>query len=124
MIRLLIAASWEDSSSASDVNVQYAVHGADALEKIPEINPDLVVTDLIMPEMDGLTLVATIKRKFNYLPVILMTSKGSGTRRAGPRTGRVKLCAQGDPLAAPDRHGPQRWPLPTASAAICVSWDA
>ena len=61
----------------SDVNVQYAVHGADALEKIPEINPDLVVTDLIMPEMDGLTLVATIKRKFNYLPVILMTSKGS-----------------------------------------------
>ncbi|MCL4192271.1 MAG: ATP-binding protein [Thermoguttaceae bacterium] len=61
----------------ADLEVQYAIHGADALEKIIQSVPDLVVTDLIMPEMDGLTLVATVKHRFRHLPVILMTSKGS-----------------------------------------------
>lgn len=61
----------------SDLTLQYAVDGADAMAKIEESAPDLVVTDLVMPEMDGLTLVATVKNRFSLVPVILMTSKGS-----------------------------------------------
>lgn len=61
----------------SELTLQYAVDGADAMAKIEEAAPDLVVTDLVMPEMDGLTLVATVKNRFSLVPVILMTSKGS-----------------------------------------------
>jgi CheY-like chemotaxis protein len=61
----------------SELTLQYAVDGADAMAKIEEAAPDLVVTDLVMPEMDGLTLVATVRNRFSLVPVILMTSKGS-----------------------------------------------
>ncbi len=60
-----------------DLEISYAVHGVDALEKIADQVPDLVVTDLIMPEMDGLGLVSAIRSKYPTLPVILITSQGS-----------------------------------------------
>lgn len=61
----------------SDLTLSYAVDGTDAMGKIEEAPPELVLTDLVMPEMDGLTLVATVKARFPLVPVILMTSKGS-----------------------------------------------
>jgi len=60
-----------------DVVVQFAVHGLDALAKVEQALPDLVLTDLFMPEMDGLALVASMREKYPAVPVILMTSKGS-----------------------------------------------
>lgn len=59
------------------LTVSYAVDGADALQQIRQQLPDAVVTDLQMPEMDGLQLVASIKQSFPLLPVILMTAQGS-----------------------------------------------
>jgi len=47
------------------------------MEIIQAQSPDLVISDLIMPEMDGLSLVAAARVKFPLVPVILMTSKGS-----------------------------------------------
>jgi CheY-like chemotaxis protein/anti-sigma regulatory factor (Ser/Thr protein kinase) len=60
-----------------DLNVEFAVNGREALERIAKARPDLVVTDLMMPEMDGLELVGNIAYKYRGLPVILMTSQGS-----------------------------------------------
>jgi len=60
-----------------DLAVDYAVNGAEALAKIEQEQPELVISDLIMPELDGLELVAAVRRKFPLVPVILMTSKGS-----------------------------------------------
>lgn len=57
--------------------VSYAGHGVEALSAMEKSPPDLVVTDLIMPEMDGLQLVSTVREKFPLVPVILMTSLGS-----------------------------------------------
>ena len=39
--------------------------------------PDIVLTDMLMPEMDGLELVQTIRTRYPMLPVILMTAHGS-----------------------------------------------
>jgi CheY-like chemotaxis protein/anti-sigma regulatory factor (Ser/Thr protein kinase) len=55
----------------------YAEHGRQALEQIEASPPDVVLTDIQMPEMDGLTLVTEIRRRFPFLPVILMTAHGS-----------------------------------------------
>ncbi len=52
-------------------------NGADALECIIQDQPDLVVTDVKMPEMDGFTLLKRIKSntKTSHVPVILLTSE-------------------------------------------------
>lgn len=47
----------------------------DLLEKPPL--PDVIVTDLQMPEMDGLELVETLKSEYPFIPVILLTARGS-----------------------------------------------
>ncbi len=57
--------------------VQFACDGREAWERIRRQRPDAVVTDLQMPEMDGLELVRAVKRDFPGLPVILITSQGS-----------------------------------------------
>ncbi len=54
-----------------------AVDGRDALTKLERHLPDLVVTDMMMPNMNGLELVAEIKEQYPLIPVILMTSQGS-----------------------------------------------
>jgi CheY-like chemotaxis protein len=60
-----------------DLGPVFAANGREALALIAETPPDIVVTDLQMPEMDGLELVETIRRGFPGLPVILMTAHGS-----------------------------------------------
>ncbi|MGE0757844.1 MAG: response regulator, partial [Pirellulaceae bacterium] len=48
-----------------------------ALSEIEQHRPDLVITDMQMPEMDGFELVETINARFPYLPTVLMTAHGS-----------------------------------------------
>ena len=55
----------------------YAENGVAALEQIEVHIPDLVVTDLQMPEMDGLELVKAVREKYPMIPTILMTAAGS-----------------------------------------------
>lgn len=66
-----LAARWMDSI------VLQASGGAAALEMIEQHQPDIVLTDLNMPEMNGLQLVEAIRDQYPYIPVILMTADGS-----------------------------------------------
>lgn len=59
------------------LEILYATNGQDALEQIELHLPDLVVTDLNMPELDGLELVRRIRTEYPLVPVILMTAQGS-----------------------------------------------
>jgi len=58
-------------------SVAIASDGAAALEAIKASPPDIIVTDLHMPEMTGLELVTVVRKSFAQIPVILMTGKGS-----------------------------------------------
>jgi len=60
-----------------DFRVAYAGDGKAALAHFESALPDIVLTDLHMPEMDGLELVTAIKADFPMIPVILMTAWGS-----------------------------------------------
>jgi CheY-like chemotaxis protein/anti-sigma regulatory factor (Ser/Thr protein kinase) len=54
-----------------------ATNGQEALDHIERALPDAVLTDLQMPEMNGLELVKQVRRRYPRLPVILMTAFGS-----------------------------------------------
>jgi CheY-like chemotaxis protein/anti-sigma regulatory factor (Ser/Thr protein kinase) len=54
-----------------------APDGDAALAQIEQEPPDLVLTDLDMPGLNGLELVAAVKENHPLIPVILMTAKGS-----------------------------------------------
>ncbi|MFV2065523.1 MAG: response regulator [Pirellulales bacterium] len=60
------------------LQIKYAENGLEALDMIRGELPDIVLTDLRMPEMDGLTLVRIVGREQPMLPVILITAHGSG----------------------------------------------
>ena len=80
----------DDDSSVLDVmsemlrleghEVSVAANGRDAVEKVFNEVFDLVITDLIMPEKEGLETIADIRRKFSELPIIAI----SGGGRVGP----------------------------------------
>lgn len=52
-------------------------NAVDALTLIERVQPDLVISDLQMPEMDGLQLIGQISERFPIIPVIIITSQGS-----------------------------------------------
>jgi len=54
-----------------------AESGAVALKLLDENSPDAVITDLKMPEMDGIQLLDEIKRRDENIPVIIMTAYAS-----------------------------------------------
>jgi len=55
----------------------YASDGQAALASMAEDGPHIVVTDLLMPGMDGLQLVAELRKRYPLVPVVLMTAHGS-----------------------------------------------
>ncbi len=57
--------------------VQQAENGEDALVCVEHNRPDLVLTDMKMPVMDGLALVKAMRTSYAEIPVILMTAHGS-----------------------------------------------
>jgi CheY-like chemotaxis protein/anti-sigma regulatory factor (Ser/Thr protein kinase) len=64
-------------SKDSKLEIVFAEDGNQALAKIQSERPAIVVTDLVMPGLNGLELVAQIVADHPAVPVILMTGKGS-----------------------------------------------
>lgn len=76
----------EDSPSAREVvmrilrrqgyNVIGAASGREALDAVHHMHPDLVLLDVMMPEMDGMTLLATLRDEPEYkdTPVIVLSA--------------------------------------------------
>ena len=60
-----------------DWTVEFAKDGAEALERFKICEPDLVLTDFNMPNMDGLQLLMKLKQHYSHVPVIIATSAGN-----------------------------------------------
>src|SRR5690242_21960546 len=54
-----------------------AADGHEALQKAAALHPSPVITDLMMPDMDGLSLLAALQPETPRVPVILLTATGT-----------------------------------------------
>jgi CheY-like chemotaxis protein/anti-sigma regulatory factor (Ser/Thr protein kinase) len=61
----------------SEMQTAEAADSYEALQHIRTTPPDLMVTDLVMPGMDGLALMEMVRKELPALPVILVTAHGS-----------------------------------------------
>lgn len=73
-------------------SVESARDGLEALEKLksPTRKPDLIITDINMPKMDGLELIAQVRKLpgFRFTPILTLTTESQADRRAeGKRLG-------------------------------------
>lgn len=59
---------WEDCGCCVAGEAQ---NGEEGIEQIEELRPDIVVTDINMPVMDGLTMIAETKNSYDYVAIIL-----------------------------------------------------
>jgi two-component system chemotaxis response regulator CheB len=66
--------SEELSADAGIEVVGAAANGRIALSRMTQVNPDLVILDVEMPDMDGLETLARLKKEFPRVPVIMFSS--------------------------------------------------
>ncbi|HMK44856.1 MAG TPA: response regulator [Dissulfurispiraceae bacterium] len=61
-----------------------AANGKDAIGKLGGAKIDMVVTDLNMPEMDGITFIKELKKNaaYKFTPVVMLTTESQENRKA------------------------------------------
>lgn len=80
---LSILEALEDVLTSEGYRVEVARHGEEALRALAEVRPDLILMDLMMPVMDGHTLLHRLRdSEFRSIPVVVM----SAGRFNGPST--------------------------------------
>jgi CheY-like chemotaxis protein len=90
IVRLFVSATWTFPINPADIvtdqgiyeeeletegyEVITATNGKEAIQKLEEDKPDLVVLDIVMPVMDGMEALGRILGKDRKIPIILNTS--------------------------------------------------
>jgi len=78
------------SSLSDEYRLTVAKNGEEGIESAQQEQPDLIVSDLMMPRVDGMSLVRQVKadERTSHIPIILLTAKAdSGARLEGIETG-------------------------------------
>lgn len=65
-----------------------AVDGADALAKMAVHQPQMLITDLNMPNMDGIELIRRVRAnpQFKYVPIVMLTTESQDAKKQAGRT--------------------------------------
>lgn len=104
MVRLLARMAQSDSSISERCRVLTASDGVEALQVMRECRPDIVLLDLLMPRVDGYSVLAQMRsdERLREVPVVLVTAKGIDervisselriTRDGGISVGEVMRC--------------------------------
>ncbi len=59
------------------VTVHYFAHAGACLQCLDEVSPDIIVTDYLMPDMDGIEFLKALKEREKDVPVIVITGQGN-----------------------------------------------
>lgn len=92
----------EEALKAADHEVVVAASGRDATERCRNSPPDLVITDLFMPEVDGLETIMELRTRWPALPIIAMTGRVEAwsTRASALQLGALEVVPK--PFQIPD----------------------
>ncbi len=75
----IVRAMVSDVLRAQGYRIREAQNGREALERVQECTPDLVLLDVMMPEMDGYEVCRELRRREgadDYIPILMLTAKG------------------------------------------------
>ncbi len=70
-----IRSSLGDYLQREGFDIALAMDGDEALERLESISPDIVILDVRMPKVDGLEVCREIRRRIQYLPVIMISGE-------------------------------------------------
>jgi signal transduction histidine kinase/DNA-binding response OmpR family regulator len=67
------------SSLPNEFQIEEAINGKEGIEKANELMPDLIITDVMMPVMNGINMTHIIKQdeRTSHIPIIMLTAKVS-----------------------------------------------
>ena len=76
--------------------VEIATDGESGIERVRQIKPDVVITDLMMPGMDGFQVIEVLKadKELNQIPVIVLTAKELTPRERERLSGQIDALLQ------------------------------
>jgi len=75
-LELLISQKFRKKVRNNEFNFTFAHNGVDALTKLENNNIDIVLTDLNMPEMDGLTLISKLREQYPHTKSVIISAYG------------------------------------------------
>jgi two-component system, chemotaxis family, chemotaxis protein CheY len=73
--------------TAQGFTVESAVDGEHGLERMHEVKPDLLITDINMPKMDGFELIGAVREKaeFRGTPILVLSTEFSDDKKTRAR---------------------------------------
>ncbi len=87
----------DDSETAEEITaelaergfeVEWSADGIDGLDKARSTRPDAMIVDRLLPGMDGLTVIETLRKEQVRTPVLVLSALGAVDERVrGPRMG-------------------------------------
>ena len=83
-----------------------AEDGKDALSKAAESSIDMLITDLNMPNMDGMELIAAIRKieKYKFIPIVMLTTESDAEKKkTGESRRRHRMAGETVSAATTDR---------------------
>jgi two-component system, chemotaxis family, chemotaxis protein CheY len=105
-------------------HVTTAPDGAQALDFIARgLRPDLVLTDIVMPGIDGLAVIRTARQALRFTPILALTTQSQAALRdegkaAGATAWLLKPTGGAELLAIVNRFRPPSAPVPRARAQL------
>jgi two-component system chemotaxis response regulator CheY len=74
--------SLQSSLEISGFKVETAGDGQQAMAKLQAgLKPDLIITDINMPKMDGIEFIRQARQKLRFTPILALTTEGQQSKR-------------------------------------------
>ncbi len=89
----LVRLAWTEALDAAGYTVVGLADGAEALARLPELTPDLILLDMMMPGMDGFEFLARLRANpvGAQIPVLIVSALGESLARTIDRRGAETL---------------------------------